>query len=91
MSTSTISIATFQRDFGYEFEGEYIISSRWQIGFNSASYVGQSFGAIISGYMADRVGKRLTMGMACLLSIVAVFVQVFARSSVVLLIGKVHT
>jgi SP family general alpha glucoside:H+ symporter-like MFS transporter len=90
MSTSTISIATFERDFGYEFEGSYIISSRWQIGFNSASYIGQFFGAIISGNMADRFGKRLTLGGACVLSIAAVFVQVFARSSVVLLIGKVH-
>ncbi|KAM3072356.1 hypothetical protein ACMFMG_009165 [Clarireedia jacksonii] len=88
MSVSTISIATFQRDFGYEFEGSYIISSRWQIGFNAASYVGQFFGAIISGTIADRFGKRPTMGMACILSIVAVFIQVFARSSVVLLIGK---
>ncbi|PQE07636.1 maltose permease protein [Rutstroemia sp. NJR-2017a BBW] len=88
MSTSTISIATFERDFGYEFKGSYIISSRWQIGFNSASYIGQFFGAIISGNMADRFGKRHTLGGACVLSIAAVFVQVFARSSAVLLIGK---
>ncbi|TGO26922.1 hypothetical protein BPAE_0050g00110 [Botrytis paeoniae] len=88
ISGGAISIASFERDFGYNYRGAYIISSKWQTGFNSASYVGQLFGAIATGYLTDRFGKRLMMGVGCILSIIGVFLQVFARSSVVLLVGK---
>ncbi|RAL63972.1 hypothetical protein DID88_003160 [Monilinia fructigena] len=88
ISNGSISIESFERDFGYQYKGKYIISSKWQTGFNSASYIGQFFGAIATGYLADKFGKRLMMGAGCLLSICAAFLQVFAASSVVLLIGK---
>ncbi|KAA8571076.1 hypothetical protein EYC84_000431 [Monilinia fructicola] len=88
ISNGSISIESFERDFGYQYKGKYIISSKWQTGFNSASYIGQFFGAIATGYLADKFGKRLMLGVGCLLSICAAFLQVFAASSVVLLIGK---
>ncbi|KAI9649655.1 hypothetical protein NHQ30_002236 [Ciborinia camelliae] len=88
ISGGAISIASFERDFGYQYKGKYIISSKWQTGFNSASYIGQFFGAIATGYLADKFGKRLTMGVGCILSICGVFLQVFSISSPVLLLGK---
>ncbi|KAJ8060602.1 hypothetical protein OCU04_010913 [Sclerotinia nivalis] len=88
ISNGSISIGSFQRDFGYQYKGEYIISFKWQTGFNSASYIGQLFGAIATGYLADKFGKRLTMGIGCLFSICGAFLQVFAASPVMLLVGK---
>jgi hypothetical protein len=51
--------SSFQKDFGYLFEDEYIVSAGWQITFNTASSVGGFFGTIGSGYMTDRRGKRV--------------------------------
>ncbi|TVY13181.1 General alpha-glucoside permease, partial [Lachnellula arida] len=88
LSSSVISVPSFQKEFGYSFEGKYIISASWQIAFNTASSTGGFFGAIGSGYLADRLGRRLTLAIACVVSIGAVFLQVFAGSSGLLLAGK---
>jgi hypothetical protein len=90
LSNGVISVPSFQRDFGYEFENKYIISASWQIAFNTASSIGGFFGAIIAGYLADRIGKRMTLGIGCIVSIGAVFIQVFASTASVLLVGKVR-
>ncbi|TVY47412.1 General alpha-glucoside permease [Lachnellula occidentalis] len=88
LSSSVISVPSFQEKFGSSFEGRYIISASWQIAFNAASSTGGFFGAIGSGYLADKLGRRLTLAIACVVSIGAVFMQVFAGSSALLLTGK---
>jgi hypothetical protein len=40
--------------------------------------------------MADRLGKKQTLALACIISIAAVFIQIFAKESAVLMTGKVH-
>jgi hypothetical protein len=48
------------------------------------------FGAIGSGYLADKLGKRITLEIGCIVSTSAVFLQVFAQYLGVLLTGKVN-
>lgn len=80
---------SFEEDFGYLFEDEYIIGAGWLVAFNTAASVGGVIGAILAGYLSDILGKRITMALACTFSIGAVFMQVFACTSEVLLVGKV--
>lgn len=40
----------FQRDFGYKFEGKYIISAPWQTGLLMGSPIGQVVGAFYATY-----------------------------------------
>jgi hypothetical protein len=40
----------FQRDFGYKFQGEYIISAPWQTGLLMGSPIGQVVGAFYATY-----------------------------------------
>ncbi|KAE9371115.1 MFS general substrate transporter [Stipitochalara longipes BDJ] len=88
LSNGVISVPLFQKDFGYLFENKYIISYSWQIAFNTSSSIGGFFGAIGSGYLADRLGKRMTLVIGCIISIGAVFIQIFAAQAVTLLVGK---
>lgn len=88
LSNGVISVPSFQEDYGYLHNGVYIISAGWQIAFNTAASIGGFFGAIGSGYMADVLGKRITLGIACMISILAVFIQIFAGSKGVLMAGK---
>lgn len=37
-----ISIAEFRKDFGYLFEGTYVVDANWQLGFQAAFFVGKS-------------------------------------------------
>jgi SP family general alpha glucoside:H+ symporter-like MFS transporter len=91
LSNGVISVPSFQKDFGYLFENQYIVSYSWQIAFNTSSSIGGFFGAIGSGYLADRLGKRMTLGLACIVSIGAVFIQIFAAQPGTLLAGKVSS
>jgi SP family general alpha glucoside:H+ symporter-like MFS transporter len=89
LSNGVVSVPSFQKDFGYLYHDEYIISAGWQIAFNTASSIGGFFGAIGAGYMADLLGKKRTLAIGCIISIIAVFVQTFAARSGVLMAGKV--
>lgn len=91
LSNGVISVPSFQRDFGYKFQNAYIISASWQIAFNTAASIGGFFGAIGSGYLADRIGKKMTLSVGCVVSIGAVFIQIFARGPGMLMAGKVRS
>lgn len=54
----------FQRDFGYKFEGEWIISAPWQTGLSMGSPIGQIVGAFCAAYPMEWFGRKLTFG-AC--------------------------
>lgn len=88
LSNGVISVPSFQKDFGYLFQNAYIVSASWQIAFNTASSIGGFFGAIGSGYLADRLGKRITLALFCVVSIGAVFIQIFAGQPGTLMAGK---
>lgn len=90
LSNGVISVPSFQKDFGYMFQNEYIISASWQIAFNTAASIGGFFGAIGSGYLADRMGKKLSLAVGCIVSIGAVFIQIFAGQPGTLMAGKVR-
>ena len=89
LSAGIIAVPTFQEEFGYLFEDEYIISAGWQIAFNISSAGGGLIGGIITGYVSEKLGKRMTMGIACIISVGSVFMQVFAKQAGILLAGKV--
>ncbi|KAK1765058.1 general substrate transporter [Phialemonium atrogriseum] len=79
----------FQRDFGYEFaEGRYIISAPWQTGLSMGNPVGQVVGALVAGYPMDLFGRKRTFAACVVLTGGLIFIQFFARSLSVLLVGE---
>lgn len=78
----------FQRDFGYKYEGEYIISAAWQTGLSMGNPIGQVVGALAAGYPMEWYGRKKTF-TACVIAVGGlVFIQFFARSLKVLLVGE---
>jgi hypothetical protein len=53
---ATLSVPSFRRDFGYTFEGQYVLPARWQSAFNSVSSIGGMFGGLTLGWLADKLG-----------------------------------
>lgn len=78
----------FQRDFGYEYEDSYIISAAWQTGLSMGNPVGQCLGAFVASYPMELYGRKRTFGVCVVLTAAIVFIQFFARSLSVLLVGE---
>jgi MFS transporter, SP family, general alpha glucoside:H+ symporter len=79
---------SFQRDFGYKYQGEYIISAPWQTGLSMGSPIGQVVGALWAGYPMEWYGRKKTFGVCVIATTGCVFLQFFARSLPVLLAGE---
>ncbi|KAF2672091.1 general substrate transporter [Microthyrium microscopicum] len=78
----------FQRDFGYMYEGNWIISAPWQTGLGMGNPVGQVVGAFFSAYMLDWYGRKRTFAGCVALTGAFIFIQFFARSLSTLLAGE---
>ncbi|KAH8666500.1 general substrate transporter [Xylariales sp. PMI_506] len=85
------SIAQFRQDFGYLYEGAYVVSADWQLGFTAATLFGLVFGGIVTGFAANIWGRQICIGVGYLVSIAGVFLQVFAKTDAQFFGGKVLT
>ncbi|KAL4744841.1 hypothetical protein BDW72DRAFT_208690 [Aspergillus terricola var. indicus] len=59
-----LSIPAFRRDFGEQFDGDFVVPAPWLSAFNSISSVGQFFGGFLCSAIADRVGRRLALAVS---------------------------
>ncbi|KAL1953768.1 hypothetical protein VTO42DRAFT_2299 [Malbranchea cinnamomea] len=81
-------VPKFQEDFGYEFEGKMIISAAWQSGLSMGSPIGQVVGTLAASYPMEWFGRKWTFVACVVLTTGCVFIQFFARSLQVLLVGE---
>lgn len=55
---SLFATPAFQRDFGYLFQGSYIISAPWQTALGMGNPIGQVLGALAAGYPMEWYGRK---------------------------------
>ncbi|KZO96263.1 maltose permease [Calocera viscosa TUFC12733] len=87
---AVISIPTFRSDLGSFIDGQYVVSAAWQSGFNGGSSCGGLFGALATGWLGDRIGRRGSLLVASIISIAAIFLEVFCihESQVMFFFGR---
>jgi MFS transporter, SP family, general alpha glucoside:H+ symporter len=78
----------FQKDFGYYYQDQWIISAPWQTGLSMGSPIGQVVGAFFAAYPMEWFGRKKTFGVCVILTAAFIFIQFFARSLPVLLVGE---
>ncbi|KAK0125363.1 hypothetical protein ONS96_009211 [Cadophora gregata f. sp. sojae] len=83
-----ISVPAFRRDFGYLFEGQYVIPADWQSAFNIISAVGQFVGGFVFGWLSDRLGRRGSLATGVLICSGGIIGQLFAATRPAFLISK---
>jgi SP family general alpha glucoside:H+ symporter-like MFS transporter len=80
---------SFQRHYGNYYEGiGYQISAPWQVGLNMGSNVGQFFGIMLNGYIAEKYGYRRVLLVSYVLICAFIFITFFSKNIVVLFIGE---
>lgn len=83
-----ISVASFRRDFGYVFDGEYVLPASWQTAFNMISSVGMLFGGFACSTLADKMGRRAALLCGILFCTGGAFGEMFAPSRGAFLASK---
>jgi SP family general alpha glucoside:H+ symporter-like MFS transporter len=88
--TSFYALPAFQQRFGYQLDdGTYTVSAPWQTGLGMGNPIGQALGAIASGWVLERFGRKQTLAVCCVWSICFVFVQFFSSSIEMLCAGEI--
>ncbi|CAG8952835.1 hypothetical protein HYFRA_00007548 [Hymenoscyphus fraxineus] len=85
---SLFATPAFQRDFGYLFEGSWIVSAPWQIALWMGNSIGQVIGALAAGYPMEWWGRKPTFIGCAILTAALIFFQFFAKTLPVLLVGE---
>ncbi|KAL6702488.1 hypothetical protein ACN47E_001613 [Coniothyrium glycines] len=65
----------FQQDFGILFEDKWILPSTWLALWNVSSPIGGMLGALFGGWLQDKIGRRLTLGISSFLSAIGVAIM----------------
>ncbi|KAF4121494.1 MFS transporter, SP family, solute carrier family 2 (facilitated glucose transporter), member 8 [Geosmithia morbida] len=55
---SLVGLDPFKRQYGYVYDGQYVIEARWLGAFNYANLAGAVVGAVLAGFAYDRLGPR---------------------------------
>jgi len=55
---SLYATPAFQKDFGYLFQGNYIVSAPWQTALGMGNPLGQVVGALAAGYPMEWYGRK---------------------------------
>lgn len=77
-----------RKQFGVFQGGSYVVPAYWQSLWNALPQLTTGLGAWLSGPVSDRYGRRLTMFMAGIFSVVGVAIIYTADASPQFLVGK---
>ncbi|KAL2787802.1 general substrate transporter [Aspergillus keveii] len=88
ISTITMALPAFKLVFGYEYQGQLLLSATWNSLWTAMTFLGMLIGGIICGWVSDKTGRRPGFIAGALISIVGIGLQYGASSQGMLLAGK---
>ncbi|KAK5449345.1 hypothetical protein LTS15_008887 [Exophiala xenobiotica] len=73
--SSVLGIPQFRKDFGKAFDGNYVLSAKWQSAFNGAPQAAAVLGSLSAAWFADKMGRRLTLGITLAVRLVSITLE----------------
>lgn len=87
-SGNVTGIPEFRKDFGHFYEGSWVLEAKWQSAFSGGPVASAVVGALCSGQIADTIGRKLTIGIALLITVAAVTLEFVATTNEMFFGGK---
>ncbi|RDL36806.1 General substrate transporter [Venustampulla echinocandica] len=81
-------IPQFRKDFGYYYDGNYVLDAKWQSAFSGAPLASNLVSSLIAGQVSDKIGRRYTIVIALIISFAAVTLEVVADTNELFFGGK---
>ncbi|KAH8893601.1 general substrate transporter [Thozetella sp. PMI_491] len=85
---SLVGIGPFKEQYGYLYNGNFIIEAYWLSAFNYANKLGAIVGALTAGFAYDRLGPRPMMAICSGLSVCFIFIQFYSSTPAQLFAGQ---
>jgi SP family general alpha glucoside:H+ symporter-like MFS transporter len=83
-----LSIPQFRKDFGSPYNGDYVLSAKWQSAYSGAPVLSSIIGLLLSGWLADKIGRKRTLTVGYLIIFVSITIETLSTSNLVFFIGK---
>lgn len=85
---SVLSVPEFRKQFGLIFDGQYILSARWQSAIQGGPTAVTVFGLLSGSFLADKFGKKKIITLGLCISVVAIGIEYASKSIAVFFTGK---
>ncbi|KAJ9604604.1 hypothetical protein H2200_010718 [Cladophialophora chaetospira] len=85
---SVLGIPQFRKDFGSAFKGNYVLSAKWQSAYYGAPQAASVTGALITAWIADKMGRRIALGFIFSVRFVSITLEYISTTNEVFFAGR---
>ncbi|KAL2838532.1 general substrate transporter [Aspergillus pseudoustus] len=86
--SAILSVPQFRKDFGYYYEGNYVLPAKWQSAYSGAPVASGVIGSFLSGWLADKIGKKLMITIAYVLILAGISIEMVATTNPIFFVAK---
>lgn len=83
-----LSIPTFRKDFGQEYDGQYVLEGNWQSAISGGPYAAFVFGCFFASYVTEYTGRKYLIWCASAATIAFIGIEFAATTIEVFFAGK---
>lgn len=83
-----LSVPTFGKDFGHEYEGQYVLEGNWQLAISGGPYAAFVFGCFLASYLTEYTGRKWLIWGASAFTIACIGIEFAATTIEVFFVGK---
>ncbi|OCT45610.1 MFS hexose transporter [Cladophialophora carrionii] len=85
---SVLGIPQFRKDFGNAYNGNFVLSAKWQSAYYGAPQAASVIGALGGAWVADRLGRRASLAFLFGVRLISVTLEYIATTNEVFFAGR---
>ncbi|KAL3488542.1 general substrate transporter [Aspergillus germanicus] len=79
--SAILGVPQFRKDFGYFYQGDYVLPAKWQSAYSGAPVASGVVGSFMSGWLGDKIGKKVMIGFAYGLILAGISAEMVATTN----------